>query len=54
MVSSTKQTEARRMINLSRGGRSRKRKASQATTPAFPIHPDGYDPKAADAKKKSS
>ncbi|MBK7581020.1 MAG: hypothetical protein IPI67_12505 [Myxococcales bacterium] len=54
MVSSTKQSERRRAINASRAGRSKKRARSRATTPAFPIHPEGYDAKAPDAKKKSA
>jgi len=54
MVSSTKQTERRRSINTTRAGRKKKRIRSKATTPAFPIHPANYDPKAPDAKKQSS
>jgi hypothetical protein len=54
MVSSTKQTWRRRAINTARNGRSQKRARAQAATPAFPIHPEGYDAKAADAKKKSA
>ncbi|MCC6664638.1 MAG: hypothetical protein IT375_12870 [Polyangiaceae bacterium] len=54
MVSSTKQSERRRAINTARNGRSQKRARAKATTPAFPIHPEGYDANAADAKKKSA
>lgn len=51
MVSSTQQTERRR-YNRDRGlARARKRAQGRASTPIFPIHPEGYDPKAADAKK---
>lgn len=54
MVSSTKQTQRRRVINTTRNGRSAKRSRAQASTPAFPIQPPGYDEKAPDAKKKSA
>jgi hypothetical protein len=53
MVSSTKQTMRRRAINLSRANRADKRARARAGTPKFPVHPEGYDPKAPDAKKKS-
>lgn len=53
MVSSTRQSERRRVINKKRGGRDNKKARARAGTPAFPIHPEGYDPKAADAKKPS-
>lgn len=52
MVSSTKQTQQRRSINLSRAARAQKRKRAKAGTPAFPIHLTGYDQNAPDAKKK--
>jgi len=51
MVSSTKQTERRRAMNARRLGRLKKKMTARASTPAFPIQPEGYDPKAADAKK---
>ncbi len=54
MVSSTKQTWRRRAINTARNGRSQKRARTAAATPEFPIHPEGYDAKAPDAKKKSA
>jgi hypothetical protein len=50
MVSNTQQTErvrARRHKNM---GRRRKRLMAKRSTPAFPIQPEGYDPKAPDAK----
>jgi hypothetical protein len=53
MVSSTRQSERRRVINKKRAGRANKKANVRAGTPAFPIHPDGYDPKAADAKKRA-
>ena len=48
MVSSTKQTRRRRRTRASQRGRWNKK---DAMTPAFAIHPEGYDPKAPDAKK---
>jgi hypothetical protein len=53
MVSSTRQTVRRRIIKERKSGRDDKRKRAQAGTPAFPIHPDGYDPNAPDAKKSA-
>ena len=54
MVSSTRQTERRRNINTRKLGRGKKKARVRAGTPAFPIHPPGYDPKAPDAKKTES
>lgn len=51
MVSSTRQTERRRAINKSRLGRPNKKARVRAGTPAFPVHPEGYAPGTADAKK---
>jgi hypothetical protein len=51
MVSATQHTWTRRAIRQRRAGRLAKRARSQAGTPKFPIHPEGYDPKAPDAKK---
>lgn len=31
-------------------GRAAKKERAKVGTPAFPIHPEGYNPKAADAK----
>ena len=50
MVSSTKQTENRRAARHSRAGREKARRRVKHGTPKFPIHPEGYDPKAPDAK----
>lgn len=50
MASLTGHTKCRRRITKRRAGRAAKRKRFEAGTPAFPIHPEGYDPKAADAK----
>lgn len=54
MASNTKQTTRRRQLNERRANRSDKRKRFLAGTPAFPVHPEGYDPKAADAKPQKS
>jgi hypothetical protein len=51
MVSSTRQSERRRSIRHGNAGRARKSAESRASTPKFPIHPEGYDPKAPDAKR---
>lgn len=50
MVSKTKQTWNRRIARQKKMGNVRKRLMRRGGTPAFPIHPEGYDPKAADAK----
>jgi hypothetical protein len=54
MVSSTQQTARRRSLRASKAGRTNKRARLKVGTPAFPVHPKGYDPKAADAKKKAT
>lgn len=51
MVSSTRQTERRRIIKERKSGRAQKRSRANAGTPAFPVHPEGYDQNAPDAKK---
>ncbi len=53
MVSSTKQTEKRRSMRHSKAGRHDKRARVRKGTPAFPIHPEGYDPKAPDARRSN-
>jgi len=50
MVSSTKVSTRRRRVRARQRGRWNKRKIE---TPTFPVHPEGYDPKAADAKKSA-
>ena len=50
MVSSTKQSERIRKRHHRQAGKRRKREMRAQGTPAFPIHPEGYDPKAPDAK----
>jgi len=47
MVSSTRQTDRRRYIRARSQGANNK----AAATPKFPVHPEGYDPKAPDARK---
>jgi hypothetical protein len=51
MVSFTKQTERRRRIRLRSQGKTNAANRGQPTTPSFPIHPEGYDPNAADARR---
>ena len=51
MVSSTQQYERIRKRKQSTAGKRNKRALRKRGTPAFPIHQDGYDTKAADAKK---
>lgn len=50
MVSSTQQTSRIRRRKATTSGKSNKRERRISGTPAFTIHPEGYDPKAADAK----
>ena len=50
MVSKTRQTFNRRLARKKRAGKARKRMMRRMGTPEFPVHPEGYNPKAADAK----
>ncbi len=50
MVSNTQQTKKIRTRHKKRGGLRRKRLMRVKGTPTFPIHPEGYDPNAPDAK----
>jgi len=50
MVSYTRQTTTRREIRAKTAGRAAKRARAKAGTPAFPVHPAGYDTKAPDAR----
>jgi len=50
MVSNTKQTWNRRIARQKKMGNVRKRLMRRGGTPTFPVHPEGYDPKAPDAK----
>jgi hypothetical protein len=51
MVSSTQQFNRIRKRKQTTAGKRNKRDLRRNGTPAFPIHQDGYDLKAADAKK---
>lgn len=51
MVSNTRQTQTRREMRAKAAGKAAKRARAKAGTPVFPIHPEGYDPKAPDARK---
>jgi len=50
MVSSAKLTKKRRHIRDMRKGRDARKARSARGTPSFPLQPEGYDPKAPDAK----
>ncbi len=50
MVSNTQQTRRIRRNRRKNSGKNRKRLMVKNGTPIFPVHPEGYDPKAADAK----
>jgi hypothetical protein len=49
MVSSSQQFERIRKRKTTKNGKWNKRARRRLGTPAFPVHPEGYDPKAADA-----
>ncbi len=49
MVSSTQQFDRIRKRKASTAGKRNKRDKRRMGTPAFPIHQDGYNAKAADA-----
>lgn len=50
MVSLTRHTKNRREIRKKTAGRIAAKARAQKGTPAFPVHPEGYDPKAPDAQ----
>jgi hypothetical protein len=54
MVSSTQQFDRIRKRKATQNGKWNKRARRRQGTPAFPIHPAGYDPKAADAVPASA
>jgi hypothetical protein len=54
MVSSTQQFERIRKRKATTNGKRNKRERRAMGTPAFPVHPVGYDATAADAKKAST
>jgi hypothetical protein len=49
MVSSSQQFERIRKRKATKNGKWNKRARRRIGTPAFAVHPAGYDPKAADA-----
>jgi hypothetical protein len=49
MVSSTQQFERIRKRKATTNGKRNKRERRALGTPAFPVHQEGYNPKAADA-----
>jgi len=53
MVSYTGKTTTRREIRAKTAGRASRAVKAKNGTPSFPIHPEGYDPKAADAKPQA-
>jgi hypothetical protein len=53
MVSNTKRTTTIRARRHKQMNRKRKRLMVKHGTPSFPVHPEGYDPNAADAKPKA-
>ena len=54
MVSSSQQFERIRKRKATTNGKRNKRERRALGTPAFAIHPEGYDAKAADAKKPAA
>jgi hypothetical protein len=50
MVSSTQQFERIRKRKQTTAGKRNKRERRRLGTPAFPVHPEGYNASAADAK----
>lgn len=54
MASNTGKTTTRREIRGKSAGRTSRAAKAKNGTPSFPIHPQGYDPKAADAKPITS
>ena len=51
MVSHTQQFERIRKRKQTTNGKRNKRERRRLGTPVFAVHPEGYDAKAADAKK---
>jgi hypothetical protein len=54
MVSASQQFERIRKRKKTTNGKRNKRDLRRLGTPAFPIHLEGYDPKAADAPRAST
>jgi hypothetical protein len=53
MVSSTQQFERIRKRKATTNGKRNKRERRRLGTPKFPIHPEGYNTAAADAKPET-
>jgi hypothetical protein len=53
MVSSTQQYSRIRRRKQTTNGKRNKRELRASGTPVFPVHPEGYNPKAADAKPQA-
>jgi hypothetical protein len=53
MVSSSQQFERIRKRKMTTSGKRNKRDRRRAGTPVFPVHPEGYDTNAADAKRSA-
>ncbi len=53
MVSSSQQFERIRKRKQTTSGKRNKRDRRRLGTPAFPVHPEGYDAKAPDAKRSA-
>ena len=53
MVSSTQQFERIRKRKMTTNGKRNKRERRRLGTPAFPVHVEGYDTTAADARPKT-
>ena len=51
MVSTSQRTKGRRHLRDLRKGRAARKARFKVNAPAFPVHPEGYDPKAPDAKR---
>jgi hypothetical protein len=54
MVSSTQQFERIRKRKATTNGKWNKRVRRRLGTPAFPVHPEGYDTAAADARRDAT
>ena len=53
MASLTGHTKRRRQLRWKRAGRAAAKKRTTAYSPQFPVHPEGYDPNAPDAKPRA-
>jgi len=53
MVSPTQQTETVRRRKERKRAKTHRMALKRRPTPAFPIHPEGYDPNASDARSNA-